>query len=468
MSKKIYFKLFIVSFIIMGLEMTATRYIAPTFGNTVYTWGIIISIFLIGSSTGYIIGGYVADQKAVNKIMQYLYIFGILTIALIPMLKSSIFPYLESLSSIWGTTIGVVTLYFVPNLTFSSIVTVLMKDRLDNHVSGKIIGNLHTASAMGSVMGTLVTTFFLIPSVHINSVIGIFACMIFIVFLIYFEAKTKSQMILLLISIIFVMMPFLSTKLQSSEILYKTTSLYHNIFVYESDYYNGSNGNYRYLTFGNETTIQGMVDINHPNKLVLDYAKNIWEISNTFAQDSDKVFIIGHGIGTLTRKYEQENKDVKVAEIDKDVLEISRRYFRYKGNSVEIGDGRKILKEEQDKFDVIVLDAYNNTVQIPFHLTSKEFFYLTIEKLNDNGVLIINSIGNPKKDILIESINTTLKSVYPYVYIFANGEKDGLQNLTIVGSKKHLDDKKVKGQQIVKVKEGKLILDGDTKLHNLN
>lgn len=469
MNKKIYFNLFVVSFIIMGLEMTATRFIAPSFGNTVYTWGIIISIFLVGSSIGYTFGGFIADLKSIKKIMNYLYIFGILTIALIPIIKSTIFPYLESLSNELGTTFGVIALYFIPNLIFSSIVTVLMKEGLESRVNGKLIGNLHTSSAMGSVLGTLVTTFFFIPLTHINSVIGIFSFLIFIAFLFYNEEKGKpQQFVLIVISIISVILPFISTKSQLSEELYQTTSLYHEIYVYETDYYNGQSGDFRYLTFGNETTIQGMMDMNTPSKLILDYARSIWEISDTFANDSESVFIIGHGIGTLTSQYEKENKEVKVAEIDKGVLEVSRNYFNYKGNSVEIGDGRNILKKQKNEFDVIILDAYNNTDKIPFHLTSKEFFTLTNEKLKDDGVLIINSIGNPKGDTFIPSLKTTVNSVYPFVYIFALEQKVGVQNLTIVGSKEPLDDNKITGQSTLEVDDGELIFDGNTKIYNLN
>ena len=467
MNKRIYFNLFIVSFVIMGLEMTATRFIAPSFGNTVYTWGIIISIFLIGSSIGYMVGGYIGDKRSSNKIIHFFYIFGILSISLIPIIKNLSFPYLESLTSILGTTFGVTILYFIPNLLFSSVGTVLMKEGLNDKVSGKVIGNLHSASAVGSVLGTLVTTFFLIPLTHINSVIALLSCLIFLTYLFYFEIKTKTQIILMLISIVFIFLPFFSTKFNTSEILYKTTSLYHDIYVYETDYYNG-HGNYRYLTFGNKTTIQGMMDVDQPDTLVLDYAKSVWDISDAFASKSTNVFIIGHGIGTLTRKFEQENKNVKVAEIDRGVLDVSRDYFQYNGNSVEIGDGREILKKTTQKIDVIILDAYNNTYQIPFHLISKEFFSLTSEKLNDDGILIINAIGNPKKDIVIESLNTTLKSVYPYVYVFTKGEKKGFQNLTIVGSKESLDVKKIIGQYSIKVNEGELILDEDTKLRNLN
>lgn len=207
--------------------------------------------------------------------------------------------------------------------------------------------------------------------------------------------------------------------------------------------------------------------MNKPENLILDYAQNVWEISNAYANDSENVFVIGHGIGTLTSQFEREKKQVKVAEIDKDVLEVSREYFEYEGNSVLIGDGRNILREQTEQFDVMVLDAYNDTKQIPFHLVSKEFFSLTFKKLQQNGILIINTIGTPSHDITIESINTTLRSIYPYVYVFAQKDDDELQNLIMVASKMRLNPKDVKGQHIVNVKKGKIILDEDTKLKNL-
>lgn len=468
MKKVIYFNLFIVSFVIMGLEMTATRLIAPSFGNTVYTWGIVISVFLIGSSVGYIIGGSIADKKSSSQIMLVFYLTGLITMSLIPTIKDIVFPYLESLSSTLGTTIGVLILYFIPNLLFSSIATVLMKVGLEDKVTGRLIGNLHTASALGSVSGTLVTTFWFIPLTDIQSIIIIFAGLIFLAYLFYFKARKSKQVIFLYIPILFLFLPFFTTRLESTDELYHSTSLYHDIYVYETDYFDGRKGDFRYLTFGNNDSIQGMMDMKQPENLILDYTRNISEILKAYSPDNQKVFLIGHGIGTLTRQFEKEKKEVKVAEIDKDVLEVSRNYFQYNGNSVEIGDGRKILNEQTERYDVIVLDAYHDTFQIPFHLISKEFLHLSHKKLQEDGILIINAIGTPKDDILIESMNTTLKSIYPNVYIFAEEEVDKLQNLIIVGSKKPLDEKKIKGQHRVKVKKGKLILDENTKLKNLN
>lgn len=469
MQKKVYFNLFVFSFVIMGLEMTASRFVAPTFGNTVYTWGIVISIFLIGSSVGYTIGGFVADRNSNKTILLCLNLIGILLVTLIPTIKDITFPYLSPLPNEVGTTLAVTVLYLFPNLIFSIIVTVLMKVGLSDNTTGRVIGNLHTFSAVGSVLGTIVTTFWLIPVGNINTVIGILALMVFISSLYFYETKTRLEIILVVIPALFILLLFLDSKNEPvGEILYQDTSLYHEIVVYQTEYFDGKKGPFRYMNFGDNDTIQGLMEINYPDRLSLDYSKSIWEISETFRPDSQNVFMIGHGIGTLTQKFEKNGKKVKVAEIDKQVLEVSRDYFGYEGDSVVIGDGRRILSKQQNKFDVMVLDAYNNTEQIPFHLISKEFFTLTSDKLDENGLLLVNAIGKTQGDELIKSMNSTLKSVYPNVSVYSFEDKKGIQNLTFVASKSKFDKNKIKQQKLLQIGDGEIILDENTKLRNVN
>ena len=433
-----------------------------------YTWGIIISVFLIGSSVGYMFGGKLADRKNHPRTMLLLYVSSIFSIAIIPLVKTNLFPFIDSLPTVPGTTLGVILLYFTPNLLLSIIVTVLMKDGLAEVVSGKVIGSLHSASAIGSVLGTLVTTFWFIPWTNINFVIGLLAALVYITLIFYGETGTKGQAAFMIIAALFLAIPFISFGGSEQGMLLKKTSLYHDIYVYETDFYQGEEGKYRSLTFGNKTTIQGMMNMYMPDNLLLGYSQSVWEVSNRFAPESQDIFIIGHGIGTLTRKFEEANKNVLVAEIDKEVLEVSKDYFQYDGNSVVIGDGRQVLKEQEEGFDVIFLDAYNNTTQIPFHLISKEFFTITNDKLKEDGILIINAIGNPQGNILIESLDTTLKSVFPHVYVLGvEGNRD-VQNLTIIGSRKPLSVESAKGHRLFKVEKGKIVLDGDTKLTNLN
>ena len=49
--------------VVMALEILSIRILAPTFGNSVYTWGSIISVFLAAMSLGYVLGGRLVDRS---------------------------------------------------------------------------------------------------------------------------------------------------------------------------------------------------------------------------------------------------------------------------------------------------------------------------------------------------------------------------------------------------------------------
>lgn len=466
--KIVYVNLLFISFVIMGLEMTATRIIAPSFGNSVYTWGIVISIFLVGSSGGYVLGGFLADRKRSQFYTLLFYLAGMLWIGCIPYIKSFVFPLVESYSTIPATLIAVTVLYLVPNLLFTAVTPVLMKTGLDDTVSGKVLGNLHTASALGSVFGTLVTTFWLIPMMSIQMVLVAFIGILLIPFILYFFVAIKMKNLLILLPVLFLILPLSHQESLPENVIYHTTSLYHDIYVFKAEQYYDKNGDYRYLTFGNKDTIQGAINLENPDEMVFDYANSMYDLTNYYTPKSNSLFMVGHGIGTLGRQYEKEKEKVKIAEIDSALVDISKKYFLYEGDNVVVGDGRKILNDEKSKYDVIILDAYHNTTQIPFHLTTKEFFQLTNEKLSDNGIVIMNIIGEEKNDPIVESVTTTVKTVYPYVKVFKNVEESGIQNLYLVASNKPLEENGIENLVEFPMEQGEIILDTDTKLKNLN
>jgi predicted membrane-bound spermidine synthase len=47
---------------LMALEIAGSRVLAPSFGNSVFVWGSLISVFLIALSLGYFLGGLLADR----------------------------------------------------------------------------------------------------------------------------------------------------------------------------------------------------------------------------------------------------------------------------------------------------------------------------------------------------------------------------------------------------------------------
>jgi len=47
---------------LLGVEIAASRVVAPYFGNSLFVWGALIGVVLTGLSVGYWIGGAVADR----------------------------------------------------------------------------------------------------------------------------------------------------------------------------------------------------------------------------------------------------------------------------------------------------------------------------------------------------------------------------------------------------------------------
>src|SRR5262249_24920761 len=48
--------------VLMGLEIAGSRVLAPHFGNSIFVWGSLITVFLAALSVGYFVGGHLADK----------------------------------------------------------------------------------------------------------------------------------------------------------------------------------------------------------------------------------------------------------------------------------------------------------------------------------------------------------------------------------------------------------------------
>jgi len=53
----------------MILELTMPRILAPTFGNTLFCWTAIITVVLIALSIGYYLGGLLATQNNIKRLI---------------------------------------------------------------------------------------------------------------------------------------------------------------------------------------------------------------------------------------------------------------------------------------------------------------------------------------------------------------------------------------------------------------
>ncbi|TFE26347.1 spermidine synthase [Cohnella luojiensis] len=223
-------------------------------------------------------------------------------------------------------------------------------------------------------------------------------------------------------------------------LLAKEFSKFNEITVYDTNQLYGKMGKFRCLQFADDA-IQGAIDLKDPMRIVLDYQRAMMHLMELNNPSFENVFIIGHGIGKIAGHY--PDKRFKVAEIDEVVVEISKKFFGYSKNNVEVGDGREILKNEQpNSYDYIILDAFTHK-GIPLHFTTLEFFEMTMEKLGSRGVIFMNVMGKPKNDWLLNGIYTTLREAFAYAKAFSLPAVDegDVRNMIVMASNEAIDFK---------------------------
>ena len=149
----------------MGFELLGSRMLTPYFGSSIFVWGSLISVFMLGLAGGYFLGGIWADKHNTFN--------GLSLIILIPALfiLVSIWFYQPLLDAIFilelgprgGPLLACLALFTLPSLFLGMVSPYLVQLLVKNvHHVGRGAGTLYAISTCGSILGTLGTSFYLI------------------------------------------------------------------------------------------------------------------------------------------------------------------------------------------------------------------------------------------------------------------------------------------------------------------
>jgi spermidine synthase len=132
------------------------------------------------------------------------------------------------------------------------------------------------------------------------------------------------------------------------------------------------------------------------------------------------VAILGNAGGTTARAlgvfYPAANVDG--VELDPAVTEVGRRFFGLGDNPrlrVITADARPFLRRTDERYDLIVVDAYRPPY-VPFYLATREFFRLARTRLAPGGAIVLNVAAAPHDHRLAEHISGTLAAEFPEVF----------------------------------------------------
>lgn len=178
---------FISGAVVMGIELVGSRVLSPYFGNSIFVWGSLISIFMGGLSLGYYYGGIYSDKNPRLKKLAYIMIVAALLLLSTPLLGKNINEYISSLNMDvrYASLLSSFLLFFFPIACLGVVSPYIVKmstSRLDN--IGVSSGSVYAVSTLGSILGTILTSFYLISWIGIKAIFYTYSSILIILSLI--------------------------------------------------------------------------------------------------------------------------------------------------------------------------------------------------------------------------------------------------------------------------------------------
>jgi spermidine synthase len=420
---------FVAGAAVMVIEISANRLLAPNFGNSLYTWTALIGVVLVALSGGAWLGGVLADKLGRFDLLAWLLAGSAVLAMLIPALNAMLAPSLAKSGLVSGPVCISILLFALPAMLLGAVspasvrfYSMINQDTQVGHAAG-IISML---GSLGSFVGTFVSGFFLLSAFGVTKIIlGTGVLLLLLALLAFWMARksAKTQGITVVAALIAAALGANAEVTAEPGVIHRASSFYHQIEV--SSMGDGSS-EVRYLKL--DSTTEGGIRV-RDGGLVLDYQR-FWRLAEL--NDDLKIrraLFIGAGAFGMPNEVARSHRDaqVDVAEIDPDVIEAGRKYFKLgelPNVKAHAADARRFLAQSEGGYDLIFGDAYNGVRHIPAHLVTQEFFQEVKGKLSSNGVFLMNVISavEGEKSELLKHVLATVHSVFPEVAVFSVGD----------------------------------------------
>lgn len=427
----IYLAAFVTGAIVMSFEMLGSRYLNPYFGSGIYTWASLISTVLAALCVGYFIGGIAADRYPSVAVLGATVLIGSAYILVLPLfaqaLMEGVLAAFDDVKA--GSLAAAFAILFFP-VTFLGMyspfgIRLLLQSAQS---SGRVSGTVYGISTLGSIVGTLGTTFILIPAIGTRAitlalgVAGIVAGLALV-------ALPTLRRGALLLALALVAAPqarandLIDPKIRS-EMLKRADGRIAHIETEYNDIFITKRRNELTMSFqvkGYDYT-ESVANLADPDDLPVRYTQ-VMTLGVVYPPETKRVLMIGLGGGSISSYLGRylPQAVVDTVEIDPGVVTAAKKYFgmietarvRY-----HEGDGRVFLNRRRDTYDLILVDAFHGGY-VPFHLLTREFYTLVKARLAPGGAAVFNVHDGTK---LYASTMLTLRAVFPGVHLYPSGQ----------------------------------------------
>lgn len=378
--------------VIMALEILSSRVLAPFFGNSVYVWGSIISVFLAALSIGYFWGGRLADREPRLALLGRLLTIAAAFLVLLLVLGTRLAGAVAAATgySPAGTLVATTLLFGPPSVLLATVSPFAIRlATRDLAYLGDTAGKLFALSTAGSLFGTLACTFVLIPYLELRQIFGLLLLATAVTAVVALHGELRREKLAVAaatLAALAALSGFLEIRggaRRDRGTLYTRLTAYQALEVTERD-------GIRFLRGDRALQSSLRVEDRQP---ALNYQR--WQAAALLLNpEIDSLLVLGMGAGTTGRYLRQARPELRAdyVDIDTAIPEIAERFFFFQPGPLartHVVDARRFLTGAEQRWDYIYSDAYIG-LAVPFHLTTAEFFDLVRRRLNPRGVLGIN------------------------------------------------------------------------------
>ena len=381
---------------LLGVEIVASRVLAPSFGSSLYVWGSLIGVVLTGLAIGYWAGGALSDRFPTPYLLTGTLTLGAVLVLLVPVLDAWVIEQIVA----WDPgprldpLFAAIALFAPVSIVLAAATPIAVRlaarslERL-----GRTAGRLFSVSTAGSIVGTFVSAFWLVPELGTDQVLAVAAVTLLVAAAGYALAERLLPVALVLIvgvvaagAFVTTLSPEESGRLQASSVrnwspLYREQeqrnpgklspdaiaaeesgydvreardTRYHRMYVLDGD-------EIRYLRF--DSTFQSAMELDDPYATVFDYTDYL-QLGLAYAPSTRRVLFIGLGGGSAVKRMWRDFPALQLhaVEIDPEVVRVAERWFELPRDSprleVTAEDGRRFLQTSDERWDMIVVDAY--------------------------------------------------------------------------------------------------------------
>ncbi|MDP2955828.1 MAG: fused MFS/spermidine synthase [Longimicrobiales bacterium] len=419
----LFFLAFASGFAVLTIEIAGARLIAPVFGLSVVPWTAVIGVILAALAVGSHVGGRLADGERIplSAVLVAAGFTGVL-----PVLGSGVPWHAQAALGFVGGAVASAVVLFAPSVfCLGAVVPYLVQADTESLGNvGRRAGDVSAAATAGSIAGSFVTGFVLLPALPVTVLLGLTSAgLLALAGLSGWILGRRAPAELLALGALGLSALGAASARPGPETLFQTQTLYASVQVTERE---GEGGRrVRTLRQNGGSSSAEYVDTGDPAHGYVDASALILEpvIGNVRS-----MLVLGGAALSLPVAFSRWRPHLRidVVEIDPVVTRLAREYFaygrgEYPGIRVTHDDARVYLRRTSETYDLVYLDVFDHLLSVPWTMVTEEALSDMDDRLEPDGLFVANvlsPIAGPGAAFL-QRFLSTLGEVFPEVRVYA-------------------------------------------------